>query len=101
MRLALWFLFVGSFAAINLYGRAEGPPPDDDIVYQYDFAIGSVASYAVLLSLVLALTIGLPRREVLALRSTRLVGQRARARVRLARSHLRRRDDRAVADRCR
>ncbi len=68
MRLALWFLFVGSFAAINLYGRAEGPPPDDDIVYQYDFAIGSVASYAVLLSLVLALTIGLPRRDVLALR---------------------------------
>jgi membrane protease YdiL (CAAX protease family) len=68
MRLALWFFFVGSFAAINLYGRAEGPPPDDDIVYQYDFAIGSIASYAVLLSLVLALTIGLPRREVFALR---------------------------------
>ena len=68
MRLALWLFFVGSFAAINLYGRAEGPAPDDDIVYQYDFAIGSIASYAVLLSLVLALTIGLPRREVLALR---------------------------------
>lgn len=68
MRLGLWLLFVGAFAAVNLYGRAEGPPPDDDIVYQYDFALGSIAGYAVLLSLVLALTIGLPRREVLALR---------------------------------
>lgn len=68
MRLALWLLFVGAFAAINLYGRAEGPPPDDDVVYQYDFAVGSLAGYALLFSLVLALTIGLPRREVLALR---------------------------------
>ena len=68
MRLGLWLLFVGAFAAINLYGRAEGPPPDDDIVYQYSFAIGSLAGYALLFSLVLALTIGLPRREVLALR---------------------------------
>jgi sodium transport system permease protein len=69
MRLALWLLFVGAFAALNLYGRAEGPRPDNDIVYQYDFAVGSLAGYAVLLSLVLALTIGLPRREVLALRA--------------------------------
>lgn len=68
MRLALWLLFVGGFAALNLYGRSEGPRPDDDIVFQYDFAFGSLAGYAVLLSLVLALTVGLPRREVLALR---------------------------------
>src|SRR5215217_8225154 len=68
MRLALWLLFVGAFAALNLYGRSEGQRPDDDIVYQYGFAIGSIAGYAVLLSLVLALTVGLPRREVLALR---------------------------------
>ena len=69
MRLALWLLFVGAFAALNLYGRSEGPPPDDDIVYQYSFGIGSLAGYAVLFSIVLALTIGLPRREVLALRA--------------------------------
>ena len=68
MRLALWFFFVGAFAALNLYGRSEGTRPDDDIVYQYDFAVGSLAGYAVLFSLVLALTIGLPRRQVLALR---------------------------------
>jgi membrane protease YdiL (CAAX protease family) len=68
MRLALWLLFVGAFAALNLYGRSEGQRPDDDIVYQYSFAIGSIAGYAVLLSLVLALTVGLSRREVLALR---------------------------------
>jgi membrane protease YdiL (CAAX protease family) len=68
MRLALWLLFVSAFAALNLYGRSEGPAPEDDIIYQYDFAVGSLAGYAVLFSLVLALTIGLPRREVLALR---------------------------------
>ena len=68
VRLALWLFFVGAFAALNLYGRSEGARPDDDVVYQYDFAIGSLAGYAVLLSIVLALTIGLPRREVLALR---------------------------------
>lgn len=68
MRLALWLFFVGGFAALNLYGRSAGPRPDDDVVYQYAFGIGSIAGYAVLLSLVLALTVGLPRREVLALR---------------------------------
>lgn len=68
MRLALWILFVGAFAAINLYGRSVGEPPADDLVYQYDFAVGSLAGYALLFSLVLALTVGLPRREVLALR---------------------------------
>ena len=68
MRLGLWLLFVGAFAALNLYGRSAGPRPDDDVVYQYDFAVGSLAGYAVLLSLVFALTVGLPRREVLALR---------------------------------
>ena len=68
MRLALWLLFVGGFAALNLYSRSEGARPDDDAVYQYDFAVGSLAGYAVLFSLVLALTVGLPRREVLALR---------------------------------
>jgi sodium transport system permease protein len=69
MRLALWLFFVGAFAALNLVSRSEAGPPDDDLVYQYSFAVGSLAGYAVLLSLVLALTIGLPRREVLALRA--------------------------------
>jgi membrane protease YdiL (CAAX protease family) len=68
MRLALWLLFTGAFAALNLLSRGEGSRPDDDAVYQYSFGLGSLAGYAVLFSLVLALTIGLPRREVLALR---------------------------------
>lgn len=75
MRLALWLLFVGAFAALNLYGRSAGEPPADDLVYQYDFAVGSLAGYAVLFSLVLALTVGLPRREVLALRRPRSWGR--------------------------
>ena len=71
MRLVLWLAFVGLFAALNLYARNEGTRPDDDAIYQYDFAFGSLAGYAILFSLVLALTIGLPRREVLALRRPR------------------------------
>ena len=75
MRLALWFAFVGTFAALNLYARSAGTRPDDDAVYQYDFAFGSLAGYAVLFSLVLALSIGLPRREVFALRRPRSWGR--------------------------
>ena len=75
MRLALWLAFVGTFAALNLYSRSEGTRPDDDAIYQYDFAVGSLAGYAVLFSLVLALTIGLPRREVLALRRPKSWGR--------------------------
>ena len=75
MRLALWLAFVGTFAALNLYSRSEGTRPDDDAIYQYDFAVGSLAGYAVLFSLVLALTIGLPRREVFALRRPRSWGR--------------------------
>ena len=68
MRVALWLFFTGAFAALNLLSRSEGSRPDDDAVYQYSFGVGAIAGYAVLLSLVLALTVGLPRREVLALR---------------------------------
>jgi membrane protease YdiL (CAAX protease family) len=68
VRLLLWLLFTGAFAALNLISRSEGARPDDDAIYQYDFAIGSLAGYAILFSIVLALTVGLPRREVLALR---------------------------------
>jgi sodium transport system permease protein len=68
MRLVLWLCFTGAFAALNLLSRSEGTRPDDDVIYQYSFGLGSLAGYAVLFSLVLALTVGLPRREVLALR---------------------------------
>lgn len=68
MRLALWLFFTGAFAALNVLSRSEGTRPDDDAVYQVSFGVGAIAGYAVLLSLILALTVGLPRREVLALR---------------------------------
>lgn len=75
MRLVLWLLLVASFAALNFSSRAEGERPPDDFVYRYDYALGGIASYLVLLSLVLALTIGMPRREVLALRRPRSWGR--------------------------
>lgn len=68
VKLALWVLLVSSFAALNLYSRETGARPPDDLVYRYEFGIGGIASYALLFSLLLALTIGLPRRRVLALR---------------------------------
>jgi membrane protease YdiL (CAAX protease family) len=68
MRLVLWLLLVASFAALNFSSRAAGERPPDDFVYRYEYAVSGIASYLVLLALVLALTVGVPRRGVLALR---------------------------------
>lgn len=68
MRLLLWLLLVASFAALNFASRAAGERPPDDFVYRSEYAIGGIATYLLLAALILALTTGLPRREVLALR---------------------------------
>ena len=68
MRVALWLLFVGSIAALSLYGRAEGSRPPDDAVYRYETGLGGIAQAAIVLSLLYWLSAGLPRREFFGLR---------------------------------
>lgn len=68
MRAALWLLFVGSFAALSLYGRAEGARPLDDAVYRYETGVGGIAQALIVLALLYWLSVGLSRREFFALR---------------------------------
>ncbi len=68
MRASLWLLFVGAFAALSLYGRAEGARPPDDAVYRYETGIGGIAQSLIVLALLYWLSVGLSRREFFALR---------------------------------
>lgn len=69
-RAAIWIAVTGAFAALNFYAaNAAGSREErQDAVYSYDVLIGAVLAYGLLLVFVLALTAGLDRREVLALR---------------------------------
>lgn len=68
VRASLWLLFVGSFAALSLYGRAEGTRPPDDAVYRYETGVGGIAQALIVLALLYWLSVGLSRREFFALR---------------------------------
>jgi uncharacterized protein len=71
-RLAGWFLLVAALAALGYAGRASGGKPDDDVLYQYETAIGSTIVYALLLAIVVFwIGRGLPRSDFFALRRPR------------------------------
>lgn len=69
MRAAIWIAVTGAFAALNFYAATTDGERDQDAVYSYDLLVGAVVAYGLLLVFVYAITSGLPRREVLALRS--------------------------------
>lgn len=69
MRAAIWIAVTGAFAALNFYAAATNEDRDQNAVYSYDLLIGSVLAYGLFLVFIFAITSGLPRREVLALRS--------------------------------
>jgi len=68
-RLVLWAAFVAAVGGLNFAARAKGGRPDSDILYHYSTAVGGLVLYAVVLGVVLLITRGLDRREVLALRA--------------------------------
>ena len=68
MRAAIWIAVTGAFAALNFYAATTAGDREDDVVYTYDLLAGAVVAYGLLLVFVLAITSGLPRRDVLALR---------------------------------
>ena len=71
-RLAGWLLLVGALATLGYAGRATGGKPDQDVLYRYETAIGSVIVYAVLLAiLVFGIARGIPRADFFALRRPR------------------------------
>lgn len=71
MRAAIWIAVTGAFAALNFYAATTAGDRGQDAVYSYDLLIGAAIAYGLLLGFVLAITSGLPRREVLALRAPR------------------------------
>jgi membrane protease YdiL (CAAX protease family) len=50
-RLIAWLIFVGVLAILNWSGRASGPPPKN-VAYHWDFAIGSVIQFVILLGII-------------------------------------------------
>ena len=68
MRTALWLVLTGTFAAVNFAAASQAPERGQDTVYTYDVIVSAVIAYGFLLVLLLLLTNGLPRRDLLALR---------------------------------
>jgi membrane protease YdiL (CAAX protease family) len=67
-RLVAWLVLVGALALFAYLGRAAGGDPPDDVLYQYDTAIGSTILYGLVLAAVLLICQGTPVRQTLALR---------------------------------
>lgn len=74
MRAQIWLAVTAAFAALNFYAVSQADERGDDTVYSYDVLASAVVAYGVLLAVVIALTAGLPRRELLALRAPRSWG---------------------------
>ena len=69
MRAAIWIAVTGAFAALNFYAAATADGErEQDAVYSYELLVGAVVAYGLLLVFVIAITSGLSRRDVLALR---------------------------------
>jgi membrane protease YdiL (CAAX protease family) len=71
VRTLLWLVLTCTFAALNFVAASQAPERGQDTVYTYDVIVSAVVAYGLLLVLVLALTNGLPRRELMGLRAPR------------------------------
>ncbi len=67
-RLIAWLGFVLAITGLNYLGRVAGEAPPEDLAYRWSTSIGAIAVYGVTLLILLAISWGLPRREVFALR---------------------------------
>ena len=71
MRALLWLLVTGAFAALNFWAVSQAEDRGQDTVYSYEVLASAAIAYGLLVLVVYALTTGLDRREVLALRRPR------------------------------
>jgi uncharacterized protein len=67
-RLVAWLVLVGTLALFAYLGRAAGGDPPEDVLYQYDTAVGSAILYGLVLAVVLLICQGTSVRHMLALR---------------------------------
>ena len=89
-RLLAWLCFVLGLTALNYLGRFAADDTPDDIAYQWTSSIGVVVQFGLMLGVLLLITIGLPKRELFALRRPRSWKRALGARRRRARRDLRR-----------
>jgi membrane protease YdiL (CAAX protease family) len=68
VRAGIWIAVTGAFAALNAIAVNAASERGQDTVYSYDVLGAAVVAYGLLFVFVLALTSGMPRRDVLALR---------------------------------
>lgn len=67
-RIVAWLAFALAFAGLNYAARfAEGDEPSD-VAYRYSSSVAAVVQYGLILGILLLITIGLPKRELFALR---------------------------------
>ena len=68
-RLAAWLLLIAAYVALAYGTRASEGDPPDDVLYRYSTAVGAFVQYAITLAIVLWITRGPDRRDLLGLRS--------------------------------
>ena len=67
-RLVAWATIVGVLAALGYAGRYAGGKPPKEPLYRWDQFAGGLVQFLVLLGLMLLVAVGLPKRQVFALR---------------------------------
>lgn len=67
-RLAGWLVFACAFAALGYSVRFSGGEEPKDVAYKYSSSIDAVVQYGLILGILLLIAIGLPKREMFALR---------------------------------
>jgi membrane protease YdiL (CAAX protease family) len=67
-RLAGWLVFALAFAALGYSARFSGGAEPKDVAYKYSSSIDAVVQYGLILGILLLIAIGLPKREMFALR---------------------------------
>jgi hypothetical protein len=68
VRLAAWLVFVVSFAVLSYASRAAGTDTPDDLAYRYSSSVAAAVQFLVMLGILLLIGMGLPKRELFALR---------------------------------
>lgn len=67
-RLIGWCLFVGFFATLNYASLFSGDRPPEDVAYRWESSIFGLIVYGVFFGVAMLLTLGIDRRQFLALR---------------------------------
>jgi membrane protease YdiL (CAAX protease family) len=77
-RLVAWASIVGVLAALSYAGRYAGGEQPKEPLYRWDQFVGGLVQFLLLLGLMLLVALGLPKREVFALRRPRSWGRAAK-----------------------